>query len=127
MQTIELIDMMKDKLLKLLLFSVLLMGFTTAFGQTYYADFRVKTQDGDGKSLSGVEVKMYLNDIEKASDTTDSDGNAIFQTLNPGTYRVEVSKNGFSTQTFKDVELTVGLNEPLKVSMSRLPVSGTLE
>lgn len=118
MQIVELIDMMKDKLLKLLLFSVLLMGFTTAFGQTNYADFRIKTQDGDGKSLSGVEVKLFLNDIEKASDTTDSDGNAIFQTLNPGTYRIEVFKNGFSKQTFPDVELTGGLNEPLKVSMT---------
>ena len=118
MQIVELIDMMKDKLLKLLLFSVLLMGFTTAFGQTNYADFRIKTQDGDGKSLSGVEVKLFLNDIEKASDTTDSDGNAIFQTLNPGTYRIEVFKNGFSKQTYPDVELTGGLNEPLKVSMT---------
>jgi len=78
----------------------------------------VKTSDGDGKPLSGVMVKMYLNGIFKTSDTTDSDGNAIFQTLTPGVYTVEMSKDGFSTQKTTGLTLTAGLNEQLKVNMT---------
>jgi hypothetical protein len=87
---------MKDKLLRLVFTAALGLASVFAQAQTNFADFRVKASDGDGKPLSGVNVKMYLNDILKTSDTTDSDGNALFQTLNPGTYRVELSKTGFS-------------------------------
>lgn len=109
---------MKDKLLKLVFTAALGLMTLMAGAQTNFADFRVKASDGDGKPLSGVTVKLYLNDILKTSDTTDSDGNALFQTLNPGTYRVELSKTRFSTQKYDDIQLNVGLNEPLQTTMT---------
>lgn len=109
---------MKDKLLRLVFTAALGLVSVFAQAQTNFADFRVKASDGDGKPLSGVNVKMYLNDILKTSDTTDSDGNALFQTLNPGTYRVELSKTGFSTQKYDEMQLNVGLNEPLQATMT---------
>ncbi len=79
--------------------------------QTSFADFRVKAVDGDGKSLSGVKVSMILNGIEQNSDTTDNDGNALFQTLNPGTYDLSFFKEGYSPMTEKNLVLTPGLNK----------------
>jgi hypothetical protein len=109
---------MKYNLLKWALTVVFVLAFHGSFAQTNYADFRVKTTDGDGKPLSGVEVKMYLNGIFKTSDTTDADGNALFQTLSPGVYDVELFKDGATDQKFTGVNLGAGLNEPLKVSMT---------
>jgi hypothetical protein len=109
---------MKYNLLKWAFVAVFSMVFHLGFAQTNFADFRVKTTDGDGKPLSGVEVKMYLNGIFKTSDTTDADGNAIFQTLSPGVYDVELSKEGSTDQKVTGLNLTAGLNEQLKVSMT---------
>ena len=109
---------MKHKLLRWAFTWVFAFTCQMALAQTNYADFRVKTTDGDGKPLSGVEVKMYLNGIFKTSDTTDSDGNAIFQTLSPGVYDVEFSKDGSSDQKVTGLNLSAGLNEPLKMAMT---------
>lgn len=109
---------MNQKVLKWAWLMVFGFAIQWASAQTNFADFRLKTSDGDGKPLSGVMVKMYLNGIFKTSDTTDSDGNAIFQTLTPGVYTVEMSKDGFSTQKTTGLTLTAGLNEQLKVNMT---------
>ena len=109
---------MKHKLLRWAFTWVFAFTCQMALAQTNYADFRVKTTDGDCKPLSGVEVKMYLNGIFKTSDTTDSDGNAIFQTLSPGVYDVEFSKDGSSDQKVTGLNLSAGLNEPLKMAMT---------
>ncbi len=109
---------MKHKLFKWAFVWVLALTGQMVLAQTNYADFRVKTTDGDGKALSGVEVKLYLNGIFKTSDTTDSDGNAIFQTLSPGTYDIEFAKEGSSSQKVTGLNLGAGLNEPLKVAMT---------
>ena len=109
---------MRDKLLKWSLLAVAGMVSAMSFAQTNFADFRVTALDGDGKRMSGVMVAMYLNGIKKAYDTTDMDGNVIFQTLNPGTYDMEASKDGFSTQKITDLTLRAGLNEPKSVNMT---------
>ena len=109
---------MKHKLLRWAFTWVFAFTCQMALAQTNFADFRVKTTDGDGKPLSGVQVKMYLNGIFKTSDTTDSDGNAIFQTLSPGVYDVEFSKEGSSDQKITGLNLSAGLNEPLKIAMT---------
>lgn len=109
---------MKHKLLRWALATVFTLTCQWAMAQTNFADFRVKTTDGDGKPLSGVEIKMYLNGIFKTSDTTDSDGNAIFQTLSPGVYDVELRKEGTSDQKVTGLNLSAGLNEPLNIAMT---------
>src|SRR5210317_886821 len=109
---------MNQKVLKWAWLMVFGFAIQWASAQTNFADFRVKTSDGDGKPLSGVQVKMYLNGIFKTSDTTDSDGNAIFQTLSPGVYDVEFSKEGSSDQKVTGLSLSAGLNEPLKIAMT---------
>ena len=108
---------MKYKLLRIALVATfgLFCGFLNA--QTSFADFRVKAVDGDGKSLSGVKVAMLLNGIEQSADTTDRDGNVVFQTLNPGTYDVAFSKEGYSPMTEKALTLISGLNKEYEAVM----------
>ena len=108
---------MKYKLLRIAFLATfgLFCGWLNA--QTSFADFRVKAVDGDGKSLSGVKVSMSLNGIEQSSDTTDNDGNALFQTLSPGTYDLAFFKEGFSSMTEKGLTLVPGLNKEYEVVM----------
>ena len=106
-------------------YKLLRTAFVATFGlfcgllnaQTSFADFRLKAVDGDGKSLSGVKVSMSLNGIEQSSDTTDNDGNALFQTLSPGTYDLAFSKDGFSSMSEKGLTLVPGLNKEYEVVM----------
>ncbi len=108
---------MKYKLLRIALVATigLFCGFLNA--QTSFADFRVKAVDGDGKSISGVKVSMILNGIEQTADTTDRDGNVVFQTLNPGTYDISFFKEGFSPMSEKAYTLMPGLNKEYELIM----------
>ncbi|MBL7811734.1 MAG: hypothetical protein JNL57_05880 [Bacteroidetes bacterium] len=102
----------------LALITLSLTGMGAAWAQTTFADFRVKTTDQDGRNLSGVRIAMMLEGIEVASDTTDSDGNALFQTLQPGNYKIMATKEGLPDKTFER-ELTTGLNTPLEIQMGK--------
>ena len=57
---------------------------------------------------------MLLNNIEQASDTSDRDGNVLFQTLTPGTYSIVFTKEGYPTNTITELTLTEGLNKELE-------------
>ena len=102
---------MKYRLLRFALVATfgLICGWANA--QTNYADFRVKVIDDDSRPMSGVKVSMLLNNIEQSSDTSDRDGNLLFQTLTPGTYSIVFTKDGYPTNTLTDYTLTEGLNK----------------
>jgi hypothetical protein len=87
----------------------------SAWAQTNFADFRVKALNQDGKKISGVRVVMTQNDIEVASDTTDSDGNVVFQTLNPGEYVATAEYAGYPLQKKENLELVAGYNDQWEV------------
>jgi len=89
---------------------IALLGVLGAHAQTSFADFRLKVTDENGKGLSGVLVKMFKNNIEITSDTTDSDGRTGFPTLQPGVYDINASKEGFPDQRLTGLDLVMGLN-----------------
>lgn len=89
---------------------IALLSVLGAKAQTSFADFRLKVTDETGKAMSGVLVKMLKSNIEVASDTTDSDGRVGFPTLQPGTYDIKASKEGYPDQNLTDLDLAIGLN-----------------
>src|SRR5262245_7435041 len=58
-------------------------------------------------ALGGVEVSLRRNTTEVASAVSDGDGKVHFDRLEPGTYSVVVSSQGFDTLT-ATVMLTAG-------------------
>jgi hypothetical protein len=52
------------------------------------------------------------------TDTTDSDGYCVFQTLDPGTYEMEVEKSGYNPVKL-EIPLSVGLNPQQDVSLTQ--------
>ena len=106
---------MKNMIRKIFTLCVGLLATGLVTAQTNFADFKITAKDGDGKKMSGVMIRMILNDIEVASDTTDSDGNAEFTTLNPGTYDVSASKEGFPDQKLSGIPLGPGYNNTEEV------------
>lgn len=88
---------------------IIAIGYVAA--QTNFADFKITAKDEDGKKLSGVTIRMNLNNIEVASDTTDSDGNVEFATLTPGVYDVQATKAGWPERNIEGIRLRSGLND----------------
>ncbi|MCC7297281.1 MAG: hypothetical protein IT244_03015, partial [Bacteroidia bacterium] len=87
----------------------MLSGILTANAQVQFADFRVSVLDGKtDKKVSGVLVTLVKEGIEIESDTTNSDGEIVFQTLQPGTYDITAIKNGDSATVTRT--LVAGLN-----------------
>ena len=85
---------MKYMLRKIMALAMVVLTIGAVSAQTNFADVRVKAKDQDGRNLSGVKIVMLLNNIEVASDTTDSDGNVGFPTLAPGKYEVRQPRRG---------------------------------
>ena len=63
---------MKNMIRKIftLCMGLLATGLVTA--QTNFADFKITAKDGESRKLSGVTIRMILNDIEVASDPVPS-------------------------------------------------------
>lgn len=114
-------DDMKQILRKYLVLLIVSIGAASAgLAQTNFADFRVKILDNsNGKPLSGVVIKMLRNDIKVKEDTTDSDGNCVFQTLDPGVYTMRAEKNGFNNQEMDGLELKAGNNDEQVIRLTK--------
>jgi len=101
---------MKYMLRKIMALAMVVLTIGAVSAQTNFADVRVKAKDQDGRNLSGVKIVMLLNNIEVASDTTDSDGNVGFPTLTPGKYEVRATKEGYPDQQITNLQLQAGPN-----------------
>lgn len=114
---------MKQTLLKFTAVFSLLAGSILALnGQTNFADFRVSVQGSNGKPMSGVMIRMVKEGILVESDTTDSDGRVVFQTLQPGEYWAYATKG-----TYRDSAnriLSAGLNTEWEVVFGALGTGG---
>ena len=117
---------MKYMLRKIIALSLVVLSIGVVSAQTNFADFRLKAKDQDGHNLSGVKIVMLLNNIEVASDTTDSDGNVGFPTLTPGKYDVKASKEGYSDQEIKGISLIPGQNEAEELGMMKTGNGSTI-
>ncbi len=58
---------------------------------------------------------------------TDADGRFLFSQVNPGTYNIAVSANGFAQQISRPFEVGVGRTVTLKLSLSLSSTSQTVE
>lgn len=112
---------MKQALRKYLVLLLISMGaVSSGLAQTNFADFRVKVlDDAGGKPLSGVTIKMLRNDIMVKSDTTDSDGNCHFPTLDPGVYTMKAEKSGYNDQELSDLNLGSGTNKVENIRLTK--------
>ena len=80
--------------------------------------------DHQGLAISGAEVSVTANTLAVSKKTTtDANGNYQIAALPAGIYTLTVSHAGFSTEEFKDLEIT--LNRTLKFNV--LLAVGTVE
>lgn len=77
----------------------------------------------DGLEVPGASLSLRNGTIVTDQTSSDSEGNFTFTGIEPGTYSVEASKQGY----FPDaVDVTVAAGDVASVSLSLLPMSGTL-
>lgn len=77
--------------------------------------------DQDRSVIMGAEVKLYGEKTAPAMVQTDSQGTFAIERLEPGTYTIEVSKEGFASFQRDKVRISPGQRISLKVVLS-LPV-----
>ena len=73
--------------------------------------------DRQALAISGAEISVTANTLAVSKKTTtDANGNYQIAALPAGIYTITVSHTGFSTQEFKDLEIT--LNRTLKFNVA---------
>ncbi len=100
----------------------LMLGMTLATVQAQTGTggtISVTVTDPSGASIPGTNLELRsveTNDTHKA--TTGASGTFAFQSLPFGTYRLEVTKTGFTTRVFQDVEVQTARITDLAVSLT---------
>ncbi len=98
---------------------VVLLAPVSLFGQTA-ATARISgiVTDANGAVVAGATVKLVdkTTNAEKTA-TTNQDGSYVFASLEPATYQMTVSVQGFFTQVFSDVKADVAKAVNLDVSL----------
>ncbi|WP_155983293.1 carboxypeptidase regulatory-like domain-containing protein [Thermus sp. CCB_US3_UF1] len=62
-------------------------------------------QEYAGSPVRGGTVRLYRGTVLVASATTDTDGNFVFSTLPPGTYRLEAQKSGMAGSVMEGIRV----------------------
>jgi len=84
--------------------------------------------DRQGLAISGAEVSVAAGTLAVSKKTvTDANGNYQIALLPAGVYAVTVSHDGFSTQVFKDLEITLNRTVRFNVSLEVGTVSQRVE
>src|ERR1700730_6496018 len=74
--------------------------------------------DPSGSSVIGATIQLTdLDNNATRTATTDSSGTFSFKQLNPGVYKVEVSKDGFKTHVEERVNILVATPTELDVHL----------
>jgi hypothetical protein len=109
--------------LQFLLLSVLLAGVASA--QSPNGTINGMVVDPSGSVIAGAEIAL-LNDLTDARYVakTNDEGIYVVAGLPPGSYRLQVSKNGFKTLIKPDIVLNV--QDALAISFT-LPIGATSE
>jgi hypothetical protein len=102
------------------------MAFATPLSaQTYTGRIDVTVSDSTGAILPGVVVEV--SGPQNANAVTDSQGEAHFLKLAPGTYTVAAKLTGFGDYMNKAVPVAGGANVPLKVTLAVGGVAQTID
>ena len=98
-------------------------GIDPVYGQDFRATMTGQVTDQNGAALSGATVKAIRVDTNESKEVkTTGDGLYTIPYLDPGTYNIEVTANGFQTLKREAIVLRVAdkLNLPLQLTIGRL-------
>ncbi len=111
--------MLKRILVLTLLFS--LVAALPALAQEYRGNFYLKVVTGDGAPIVGAKVTVSGIGATRTEQTNDK-GEVRFIKLEPGSYTVEVSKDGFNTLISQGVQINTGSNTEDTYTLDRTEV-----
>jgi len=112
-----------------LAFALLGMAVTPAYAQVSKGSISGSVTDPQGALVTGASVTAVSKDTNQ-STTAESDSSGLFRIglLPPGTYRVEVTKQGFRKIVFDNVDVSVGADRGLgAIKLEVGEVSATVE
>ncbi|HEY2548391.1 MAG TPA: TonB-dependent receptor [Candidatus Acidoferrum sp.] len=85
-------------------------------------------KDKQGLAVAGAQI--HVTNLELAMDrtvTTESDGSYRISTLPPGVYELKASKDGFQSEVFKNIEVTLNRTLSLDIAMQVGSLNQTVE
>src|SRR4029077_4579491 len=90
----------------------------TVHGQALYGSLVGNVTDPSTASVPGAKVKITHVDTNQVRETqTNTDGRFSFPTIPPGTYEVEISREGFQTITRRDIPVTINTTVRVDATM----------
>jgi hypothetical protein len=90
----------------------------TVHGQALYGSLVGNVTDPSTASVPGAKVKITHVDTNQVRETqTNPDGRFSFPTIPPGTYEVEISREGFQTITRRDIPVTINTTVRVDATM----------
>ncbi len=102
-----------------LLFALMLSAVTGAFSQASSGTLRGKVTDKDTKEpVPFANVVVFLNGNLITGGTTDFDGKYTIKPIDPGTYDVQFSMVGYTSQTIKGVPISNGKIQEANAELS---------
>jgi hypothetical protein len=100
------------------IFMLLLAPAIAAQTQSTTGNLEVLVLDANGAAVSGANVEIKnLDTNAPRSGTTDDDGRYLAAQLQPGNYRVSVSKQGFASGVLESTQVTVGDTKNIRVNL----------
>ena len=125
--------MPSSRLLTLILsLSVVFFAIASAQGQSTYGAIAGSVTDPSGAAIPDAQVTLTnLGTTEKRTQSTGSDGLYTFVNLIPGSYRIDVEKQGFKRVTREpvvvEVQQTTKIDTALQVGQANETVTVTAE
>jgi len=80
---------------------------------------RVSTLDAANQPVSGVQVQLRLADSLIATQSSDSQGLAVFSELRPGLYALMASKDGY--QPVRQADLAIEIESAISLELTMIP------
>lgn len=85
-------------------------------------------KDKQGLAMAGAQVRATRNELAvDRTVTTDSDGSYRITTLPPGVYEIKVTKEGFQSEVFKNLEVTLNRTLTLDITLQVGALNQTVE
>ncbi|PYS98174.1 MAG: hypothetical protein DMF63_17300 [Acidobacteria bacterium] len=111
---------MKSNLISaIVIFVLAIAGSLTAFGQTDSGRIAGRVADANGAVVPGASVTVTnVGTNEKRTTTSTDEGEYSLQSLRAAIYKIEASGQGFGLATITDIQLAVGQQLNLDVTLS---------
>jgi uncharacterized membrane protein YgcG len=102
------------------LIALLFLLITPAFSQQQNGSLSGQVADEVGAVIVGATVVLIDADGKEKTTVTDKNGNYVFNGLNPGTYSIRATANGFGVFQTEGIEIAAGkrLELPLMLTVA---------